>query len=111
MISVRIDPINAKADTPKLSATVKPAEIRAEAKAEKMIISVGAADVGVAVQPAIRTEYIGADQYGGEYTVMPSTQEKTLNTRGKVLAADVVVLPIPSNYGLITRVGASLTIS
>lgn len=49
--------------------------------------------------------------YGGEYTVEPGQQAVTLPTRGKVLARDITIQPIPSNYGLVTWNGTTLTIS
>jgi len=50
-------------------------------------------------------------EYHGEYTVTPSAETQTLPTRGKNLDQDVVINPIPSNYGLITWNGSVLTVS
>ncbi|MBO7667045.1 MAG: hypothetical protein J6T26_01160 [Firmicutes bacterium] len=52
-----------------------------------------------------------ADWYDGEYTVTPSDQEQTIPIQGKTGRQNLTVRPIPSNYGLITRVGAILTVS
>lgn len=49
--------------------------------------------------------------YDGAYSVTPSAVEQVLATSGKALEHDVVVAPIPSNYGLITWNGAILTVS
>ena len=49
--------------------------------------------------------------YPGPYTVTPTRSTQTLNTHGLTMAADVVVNPIPPNYGLITWDGAKLTVS
>ena len=54
---------------------------------------------------------IGVDPYQGEYRITPSTQTQTLNTSGKYLQNNVVVEPIPSNYGLITYNGSIITVS
>lgn len=51
------------------------------------------------------------DWYDGEYEATPSENEQTLLTAGKVLAQDIVIQPIPSNYGLITWNGSTLTVS
>lgn len=52
-----------------------------------------------------------ADEYHGSYRVTPSLQTQTLNTKDKILIANVTVDPIPNNYGLITWDGSTLTVS
>ena len=52
-----------------------------------------------------------ADEYQGSYMVTPSNQTQILPTVNKVLSQNVVVNPIPSNYGLITWDGSTLTVS
>ena len=54
---------------------------------------------------------IGARQYEGSYTVTPTTQRQTLSTANKLMTDDVTIEPIPSNYGLITWNGSTLTVS
>lgn len=49
--------------------------------------------------------------YQGDYDVTPSAETQTLFTEGKMLRQNVVIAPIPSNYGLITWNGAILTVS
>ena len=49
--------------------------------------------------------------YSGPTSVTPSSAAQTLATSGTVLHADVVVAPIPSNYGLIQWNGAVLSVS
>ena len=51
------------------------------------------------------------DPYEGPTTVTPNGETQTLSTRGKTMASDVTVNPIPSNYGLITWDGSVLTVS
>lgn len=53
----------------------------------------------------------GGDPYTGDYEVTPTQQTQRLATQGKSMTADVVINPIPSNYGLITWDGTKLTIS
>lgn len=50
-------------------------------------------------------------QYEGPYSVTPSQETQALATEGLVMIEDVVVNPIPSNYGLITWSGSVLTVS
>ena len=49
--------------------------------------------------------------YSGAYTVTPTTERQTLPTADKTLSRNIVVNPIPSNYGLITWNGSTLTVS
>lgn len=53
----------------------------------------------------------GIDTYDGPFVVTPSTRTQTLNTAEKYLAESITIKPIPSNYGLITWNGSSLTVS
>ena len=51
------------------------------------------------------------NEYEGPYEVTPTDQVQTLATADKVLAADIVIDPIPSNYGLITWNGTVINVS
>lgn len=51
------------------------------------------------------------ERYDGEYEVIPSTEEQVLETANKRMTQNVVIKPIPNNYGLITWDGSSLTVS
>lgn len=50
------------------------------------------------------------DEYDGPYEVTPTTTAQTLATRGLLSTADIVVNPIPSNYGRIEQRGSALYI-
>ena len=60
------------------------------------------ASVGIPIYP---------EPYTGEYTVTPSAETQTLSTEGLMMTSNVTVNPIPSNYGLITWNGSTLTVS
>ena len=49
--------------------------------------------------------------YEGPFEVTPSNEEQVLPTAGTLLRQDVVVAPIPTNYGLITYNGSSIRVS
>lgn len=49
--------------------------------------------------------------YDGPYSVTPSEEAQTLSTTGLNMEQDIVIAPIPNNYGLVTRAGANLTIT
>ena len=54
---------------------------------------------------------ISGGDYQGAYEVTPSTHTQVLPTANKKLSQNVVVKPIPNNYGLITWNGSTLTVS
>ena len=49
--------------------------------------------------------------YEGETTFTPSSETQIIPTGHTVLLSDITINPIPSNYGLITWNGATLTVS
>lgn len=49
--------------------------------------------------------------YEGEYEVTPTQQTQTLETDSLYLRGNITINPIPSNYGLITWNGSTLTVS
>ena len=49
--------------------------------------------------------------YTGATEITPSTTEQVLATAEKVVTRNIVINPIPSNYGLITWNGSTLTVS
>ena len=54
---------------------------------------------------------VEGDPYTGSYTVTPSSVTQTLDTANKTMVTNVTINPIPSNYGLITWDGSTLTVS
>jgi hypothetical protein len=52
-----------------------------------------------------------ADPYQGTYEVTPTETTQVLATSGKRLTEDIIVHPIPSNYGQISWDGSTLTVS
>lgn len=49
--------------------------------------------------------------YRGAYTVTPTEETQTLETQGLLMSTNVVINPIPQNYGLITQIGSMIRIS
>lgn len=76
-----------------------------------------AVDMGVSEQsitvPITVAEIIGEiiEDFTGPYQITPTQETQTLEIRGMRATADIVVDPIPSNYGLITWNGSTLTVS
>lgn len=53
----------------------------------------------------------GAPPYTGETSFTPSAEAQTVPTAGRTMNADITIEPIPSNYGLITWDGSTITVS
>lgn len=51
------------------------------------------------------------DPYEGDYTITPSDEEQIIPILGKTATKDIKINPIPSNYGLISWNGSTLTVS
>lgn len=67
--------------------------------------------LGVSTGTPIARSFTDRDPYEGAYAVTPSAQAQTLSTRNLRMTDDVTIAPIPSNYGLITWDGSTLTVS
>lgn len=52
-----------------------------------------------------------ADYYDGDYSITPTTQEQTIPIVGLTARQNITVGAIPSNYGLVTWNGSTLTVS
>lgn len=51
------------------------------------------------------------DYYEGEYTFTPTAHTQIVEIANKVAIENITINPIPSNYGLITWNGVTLTVS
>ena len=51
------------------------------------------------------------ERYDGPYEVVPTQSGQTLRTSSLLLSQDIEIGPIPSNYGLITWDGSTMTVS
>ena len=51
------------------------------------------------------------DPYIGEYEFTPGDSIQIINIQGKTAQEDIIINPIPQNYGLITWDGTAITIS
>ena len=60
--------------------------------------------------PIVR-EVVGSDPYSGPYEVTPSEETQTLETSLKTAMRDIIINPIPTNYGRVTWNGSVLTVS
>lgn len=51
------------------------------------------------------------EHYHGAYTITPSSEAQVLDTDTLILDGNITINPIPSNYGLITWDGSTITVS
>ena len=51
------------------------------------------------------------DTYDGAYEFTPSAELQTVPTKNCTLTDDIIINPIPNNYGLIQYDGSTLTVS
>ncbi len=65
------------------------------------------ADVAVTVM-TVNKPY---QEYEGSYAVTPTRETQRLSTKGLFMKGNVIVNPIPPEYGLITWDGSTLTVS
>lgn len=79
-------------------------EVQSQAQAVSVQGAAYEVDVASVVMP-------GGIPYRGEYTIRPQPYEQVLQTEGKALSQNVVIEPIPSNWGLITWDGSKLKVS
>ncbi len=86
-------------------------KLTAEFKPQIVAVSVNAESMGVTIGTPVAKEYVDVETYTGANEVTPSSEMQTLNTAGFRLTQNIVVNPVPSNYGLITWNGAFLTVS
>lgn len=86
----------------KLTATFNP---------QTVTVSVEPSAFGINIGNPVARDYVERDPYEGDYEIIPSSEAQILSTKSKRMTADVVVNPIPQNYGLITWNGSYLTVS
>ena len=51
------------------------------------------------------------ERYEGEYQFTPSDEAQTIEIGGLIAAENIVIRPIPNNYGLVTYNGFEITVS
>ena len=79
--------------------------------APEVSAKVGAPKVTAETGTPVARRWVEREAYEGPYSITPSASAQTLDTADKRMTGDVVVGPIPSNYGLITWDGGVLTVS
>ena len=101
-ISVPSDALNISVAGQKASASAASAAVNIAAQNQSYTVNTG---------EQIATHYEQREPYEGSYIITPRDETQVLATNHKRMTADVVINPIPSNYGEITYNGAVLTVS
>ena len=57
------------------------------------------------------SEKVIPPKYDGPYEFTPTRETQTAHITGKMGKEDIIINPIPSNYGLVTYNGSIITIS
>ena len=86
-----------------INATIKPAEIKVTIQNPSVKTNQGT--------PVARAYEPDREPYEGSYEITPSASAVTLAVAGKRMTDDLVIEPIPNNYGLITWDGTIITVS
>lgn len=86
-------------------------KLNVEFNPQAISIDVNSQRKGIAFNAPVVKEFIEMPTYAGEYSVVPSSEAQILETSKKQLTDNIVIEPIPQNYGLITWNGAFLTVS
>jgi len=70
-------------------------------------------DGGISVMPHMSGDIsaVGVRHYSGDYVFTPTQETQYAHTEGSLVGHDIVINPIPNNYGLITWNGSYLTIT
>ena len=76
-----------------------------------MTVVISSPSVATGFGNPIARDYVERDPYEGNYTVTPSAETQTLDTRNLRMTDNITINPIPNNYGLITWNGSTLTVS
>ena len=84
--------------------------VQVAATTETIPVSVSAAGAAFALSVNAITEVM-ADPYTGSYEFTPSSEAQTIPVAGLGMTQDLVINPIPSDYGHIGWNGSVITVS
>ncbi len=62
-------------------------------------------------EEGIITQFDSHSEYTGSYEVTPSSEAQVIPIANRIASENITINPIPSNYGLITWNGSTLTVS
>ena len=80
-------------------------------KPQTVSVTVDPLSMGISIGDPITRDYVERDPYTGDYTITPSDETQTLITKNLRMTDNIVINPIPSNYGRVDWNGQYLTVS
>ena len=86
-------------------------KLTAEFHPQHMTAAVSAPSMATGFGNPIARDYVERPAYEGSYEITPSAEAQTIQTKNLRMTDDLVINPIPNNYGLITWNGSTLTVS
>lgn len=78
---------------------------------QSISVSVDQGTLGIGTGTPVARDYVERDPFTGDYEITPSSETQTLLTKNLRMTDNVVINPVPSNYGLVTWDGSVITIS
>lgn len=86
-----------------------PMTVQASAVTIPMDVSASSAEFSMSLGAIYAMSTV--DNYEGVYEYTPTTETQTVEIEGLKATENIIINPIPSNYGLITWNGSTLTVS
>lgn len=78
---------------------------------QELSVSVTAPSLDAGFMSQIARDVVDREPYEGDYTVTPGAETVVLQTKHLRMTDNIVVNPVPSNYGKITWDGSVITVS
>lgn len=81
-------------------------------KPQTVSVSINPSSMGISIGDPITRDYlVDRDPYEGSYEITPNAETQTLETKNLRMTDNIVINPIPSNYGRVDWNGQYLTVS
>ena len=77
----------------------------------KLNVTFKAATVQTSTGTPVARDYVERPAYEGETEITPSAETQVLQTNNFRMTDNITINPIPSNYGLISWDGSTITVS
>lgn len=74
-------------------------------------MTISGTDTTIPMVLSVECELGRPPQYTGPTEFAPSQDYQTIDTHDKMMVEDIIIDPIPQNYGLITWNGSTITVS
>lgn len=107
--------ITGSIESASLAGRIASARLTGSLSGARLSARLSTAEIGARLSTAALSGSVGLASnyptYQGETEFTPSRDAQTVSVGGKLSMTDITINPIPSNYGLITWNGSTLTVS